>query len=222
MRTSETRGAVAMGGTTLSLAVPIGVSGAFLHDPGRFIEIHRLSAEFGKVKARLEEVEVRLRNCNEPEWLFRFGKTCERKKGNPKEELPALAEKLEADRARLRAQMEELQLKLREFEPTLNLTTHSLVETASALQLAPRPTQRMQQPEVAARNAVVDAHLDDPNPAICEILDQEFPYTDRPASELPDLWFRDFGVKTFVEAYKKCPNRVQKLISVRRRKHGLP
>lgn len=208
--------------TIPSLAAPIGVSGAFLHDTGRFIEIRRLSAEFRKVKSQLYEVEARLLSCNDPEWLFRFGKTCQRKKSDPKEGLPALAEKLEADRARLRAQMEELQLKLRELEPTLNLTTHGLVEPASALQLAPRPTQRMQQPEVAARNAVIDARLDHPDLAICEILDLEFCYADRRPSELPDRWVRDFGVKTFTEAYEKCPNRVHKMISVRRRKRRLP
>lgn len=211
-----------MGETTVSLAVPIGVSGAFLHDPDRFIEIHRLSAEFHKVKAQLQEVEARHRGCNDPEWLFRFGKTCQRENRDPKEEHPALAKKLEADRAGFRAQMEELQLKLRELEPTLPLTTHSLVEPTLPAQFAPKPTHRMKQPEVAARNTVIDARLDHSDLAICEILDVEFPFTDRPARELPDGWVRDFSAKTFVEAYQECPNRVHKLISVRRRKRRLP
>ena len=206
----------------LSLAVPIGVSGAFLYDMERFLEIRRLSAELRSVQAELYEVEARLLNCNDPEWLSRFGNACQRKKCDPKEALPALTEKLEADRARLTARREELRLNLLKLEPTLHLTMHSLVEPASALQLAPRPAQRMQQPEVAARNAVIDSQLDLPNLAICEILDVEFPFTDRPARELPDGWVRDFSVKTFLEAYQECPNRVHKMISVRRRKHGLP
>jgi len=207
---------------TLNLAVPIGVSGAFLYDMERFLEIRRLSAELRSVQAELYEVEARLLSCNDPEGLSRFGNACQRKKCDPKEALPALTQKLEADRARLKAQMEELRLNLLKLEPTLHLTMHSLVEPPSPLQLAPRATHRRQDPAVAARNAVIDAYLDQPDLAICEILDQEFPRTDGPAPELPDSWFRDFGVKTFIEAYKKCPNRVHKMISVRRRKRRLP
>lgn len=162
--------------TIPSLAVPIGVSGAFLHDTGRFIEIRRLSAELFKVRAQLQEVEARLLSCNDPEWLFRFGNTCQRNKRDPKEELPALTEKLEADRARLKARMEELRLKLLELEPTLHPTMHSLVEPPSLVQLAPRATHRRQDPAMAARNAVIDSYLDHPDLAICEILDLEFSY----------------------------------------------
>jgi len=207
---------------TPSLAVPLGVSGAFLCDVERFHKIRRLSAELRTVRAQLCEVEARLRNCNDPDWLFRFGNACQRRRCDPKESLPALAGKLEADRIRLKAQMEELRLKLHELEPTLHLPAHSLVEPASVAQLAPRATHRMKDPALAGRNAVIDARLDHPALAICEILDQEFPFTDRPASQLPDRWVRDFGVKTFVEAYGRCPNRVLKMISVRRRKCLLP
>ena len=201
---------------TPSLAVSIGVSGAFLCDVERFHKIRRLSAELRTVRAQLCEVEARLRNCNDPDWLFRFGNACQRRRCDPKESFPALAEKLGADRVRLGAQMEELRRKLLELEPTFPLTAHSL------LQFGPRATRRMKDPAVAARDAVIDARLDHPAPAICEILDQEFPFTGRPAPELPDRWFRDFGVKTFVQAYRKCPNRVRKMISVRRRKCVLP
>ena len=207
---------------TPSLAAPLGASGAFLCDVARFHEIRRLMAELHTVQAQLCEVDARLLNCNHPDWLFHFGNACRRKRRDPKEALPAFAGKLEADRVRLRANMEELRLKLLELEPTLHLTTHSLVEPASVAQLAPRATHRMKDHAVAARNAVIDAHLDHPALAICEILDQEFPFTDRPASQLPDRWVRDFGVKIFVEAYRRCPNRVRKMISVRRRKCLLP
>jgi hypothetical protein len=207
--------------TMPSAGVPIGVSGVFLRDADSFVQIHRLWAELRKLNARYREVEVRLRRCNDPDWLVRFGKSCQRKRRDPKQELPTLATKLEVEKALLVVQIDEVRHKLLELDPTVLSVIDSLIEPSSSFRLA-RGSARRTNPDVAARNTVIDANIEQPNKAICETLDLEFPYTDRPATELPDSWVRDFDVKTFVEALQMCPNRVHKMISLRRHKRLLP
>jgi len=205
----------------LALSGPVGVSGAFLIDKKRFSEIHKLSAEYSRLRSRLAEVLYKLRCCNDSEWLSSFENRYLRLKRDPKRELIELTDRLEIEKAALAARVAESRKRLLQLEPTALDLNYSLVGASSAYG-APftRPaSKRERNPAIEARNKVIDCLLHLPNDlAICKAWDDQFPATqDRPAPQFPDRWFERFGVKSFVEAYFKAPHLVHTLIGKRRR-----
>ena len=204
----------------LDLSVPVGVSGAFLCDRARFYEIRELLTEFDRSNSRLSEVEYGLLCCNDPQWLAKFEGRCRQLNRDLEQELVKRAESLEAEKKSLTERIAELRQKLLALEPSA-LQVHTTLVGPSILY--PQPLlnsgpRKERNAAVAARNAAIDCYLQLPNDlAICEALDDEFPPTkDRPAPQFPDPWFQKFGVKSFVEAYYKCPHLVHTLIGKRR------
>jgi hypothetical protein len=205
----------------LALSGPVGVSGAFLVDKKRFSAIQKLSVDYSRLSSRLAEVQYKLRCCNDSEWLASFENRCRRLKRDPERELVELADSLEIEKAALTTKVAESRLKLLQLEPTALDLNYSLVG-ASSQYGAPftRPaSKRERNPALEARNKVIDCLLHLLNDlAICKALDEEFPPTkDRPASQFPNRWFVRLGVKSFEEAYCKCPHLVHTLIWKRRR-----
>jgi hypothetical protein len=196
------------------------VSGKFLCDKETFSEIRKLFAEFRGLSSKLGKVEYDLRCFDDPEWIASFEKQCQRLKRDPKRQLIARADSLETQKAALASQIDEVRHKLLLLEPTALDIRHSLVGApAQYWHPLPSPKRRKEKnAAVEARNAAIDCLLHLPNDlAICKALDDEFPPTqDRPAPQLPNSWFERFGVKSFVEAYRKCPHCVHTMIGKRR------
>jgi hypothetical protein len=208
-----------MNETGLALSAPVGVSGAFLVDKKLFSEIQKLSAEYLRLSSRLAEVLYKLRCCNDPQWFISFENRCRRLKRDPERELVELADSLEIEKAALTAREEETRQKLLQLEPTALDLSHTLAGAASQYRAPFTASKREKNPAIEARNKVIDCLLHLPNDlAICIALDEEFPPTkDRPASQFPNRWFVRLGVKSFEEAYRKCPHLVHTLIWKRRR-----
>jgi hypothetical protein len=206
----------------LNLSVPIGVSGAFLTDKARFSEIRQLFTEYSLLIERLAKAQHGLHNCMHPEWLFSFGNRCRRLRLDPNQELVEQERKLSIERTELTIGIEEVRRQLLQLEPRALDACHTMVGALPFLShrrdLQESKRQGRKTPAVEARNSVIDCHLKLPNLGICQELDGEFPYTDRPAPQFPDNWFRCFNVKSFLEAYEhgECSRLVQTMISKRR------
>jgi hypothetical protein len=206
---------------TVDVTFPVGVSGMFLRDKVKFSQLDSLFAELSSARKRLSDAEAQLRNCNHPAWLISFEKRCRRLKREPKQELISLVCKLEAEKIVLQATINDVRHKLRQLEPTAFDTITTLA--GLHLPMAVPARRRMPNPDVIARNAVIDAHLDHSDFAICQILDVEFSSSNgRIAAGLPDSWEIEYGVLTFCEAYHQCPQLVHTLISKRRGRNPLP
>lgn len=204
----------------LELSVPVGVSGAFLRDKNRFAEIRRLYSEFNHLCSMLEDIERKLHSCNDPEWLTAFERRCLRLKRDAETALVAEESKLQTRRAELASSKEETRQKLLELEPSALDVHHTL--GGSSRYLNPpveRRRQKQVSPEVGTRNKAIDSLLHLSNLGICKELDDMFPYSDRPAPQLPHAWPGRFDVKTFEEAYenKVCRHLVHTMISKRRK-----
>lgn len=205
----------------LALSGPVGVSGAFLIDKERFSEIQKLSAEYSRLSSRLAEVLYKLRCCNDPQWFISLENRCRRLKRDSKQELVELVDVLEIEKAALTTKVAESRRKLLQLEPTALDLNHTLVGASSqyGAPLTRPASKRERNPAIEARNKVIDCLLHLPNDlAICKALDEEFPPPkDRPASQFPNRWFVRLAVKSFEEAYCKCPHLVHTLIWKRRR-----
>lgn len=208
----------------LDLKVPMGVSGAFLHDTQRFAEISTLSAEYRQLSSRLRKVEYDLNCCNYPAWLQSFEKQCRRLKRDPNLELRRRAEQLEEQKSFLIKQLDDTRTRLHALEPTALEVHHTLsgLVPSNRRPEATSVSSRRENSDVAARNAVIDSLLDQPALGICSELDDRFPANDRPAAQFVDSWFRKFAVKAFIQAYnhEQCRRLVHTLISKRRKLRG--
>ena len=207
---------------TVETTVRWGISGQFMNNKEHFSQISRLFADLSSASSKLQTIEAQLWNCNQPAWLNSFANRCQRLKRDPGKELISLVYKLEAKKTALEATVSATRANLLELEPSALDTRKTLAGPFSTFSTLP-VAQRMKDPDVTARNVVIDAYLDQPDVAICQILDTEFPADDgRPATGLPENWVTQFNVLTYCDAYERCRQRVQTLISKRRRKKHLP
>jgi hypothetical protein len=201
----------------VNLSVLIGISGAFLTDPARFSKISDLFAELSQGESRLTRVKAQLDNCNHPLWLNSFGRRCERRKRDPRLELPSLVSGLEAEKKQLELRITDVRRDLAQLEPTAVNVTTALAEPVSGFSTSP-VKRRVQNPDMAARNALIDSLLEESDLAICKALDFDLARPDgRPTMGLPQSWVSAFNVHTFCAAYSRCPKLVHTLISKRRR-----
>jgi hypothetical protein len=218
---------VVMNDQGLELAVPVGVSGAFLRDRKRFEEIRKFRAEFNRSCSMLLETEQKLDLSVDPEWLTAFEQRCNRRKRNLEMALIDEAKSLEEQRTELAARKEEARQKLLELEPhAMDDVRYSLVGCPSQNPYfgVGRTQRRQANPDVKTRNEAIDCLLDLPVLGICKWLDDTFPHSGNPAPQFPDTWFKRFGVSTFEQAYnnKKCKHLVRTMISKRRNKRQSP
>lgn len=205
----------------LDFSAPVGVSGLFLSDDARFLEIRNLLVELDRLNLRLNKTEYDLACCNDPKWLDAFRERCRRSNRDAKQDLVLHAAGLETEKRSLIEKIDQLKQKLLELEPSA-LQVHTSLAGARALCL-PVPSDvtptRVKDPNVASRNKAIDCLLHLRNFAICKELDDMFPPPHAP--QLLDGWFRRFGVKSFVEAYRKCPRLVHAMIGRRRKLKSL-
>jgi hypothetical protein len=206
----------------LELAVPVGVSGAFLRDRNRFEEIRKLRTEFNRLCSMHLETERKLDLFLDPEWLTAFEQRCKRLKRNLEIALIDEDERLERQSTELAARKEEARQRLLELEPNALDVRHLLVGCPSQCPIFPvkRTQQRRTNPEVKTRNEAIDCMLHLSDLGICGELDDLFPKSERPAPQLLDSWVQRFGVTTFVEAYEneECKHLVHSMFSKRRDK----
>lgn len=212
-----------MDDSTLDLSAPIGVSGIFLTDTAKFTELHRQFAELLSITSRFEGVDARIRNCNDPAWLISFEKRCLRLNRDPRTELPELVQDLESQKNKLQAQKDETEKTILQLEPTALDVSRTLAPRFGVFSGQREYPRLKKNPDIAARNTIIDARLDEPNEVICNALDFELGQPDRPTQGIPDSWIKKYGVKTFREAYNRCPNLVHAMIWKRRaRRHSPP
>jgi hypothetical protein len=212
----------------LELSLPLGVSGAFFHDRGRYTTVRNLLKEFNRLSRLVVETEQKLDSINDPEWLNVFGR-WRKPVGLAELEITL---NLEADGLEKRlvdfaAKRNDLRQEILKLEPHAFDVRRSLVGCHPYFRFADDELNLLAEPnpEVKARNAVIDCFLAETNLGICGELDEAFPKpSDRPARQFPDTWFLKFDVTTFVEAYndKRCRPLVHSMISKRRRKRAFP
>jgi hypothetical protein len=212
----------------LELSVPLGISGAFLRDRVRFTALRDLLKKFNHLGRLVYETEQKLDSINDPEWLSVFER---RRKPVELAELE-ITLKLEADGLEKRlvdftAERNDLCQEILRLEPHAFDVRRSLVGCYPHFPFAYDGLKRRAEPnpEVKARNAVIDCFLGQTDSGICGELDEAFPkLPDRPARQFPDTWFLRFGITTFVEAYEdeRCRPLVHAMISKRRRKRRFP
>jgi hypothetical protein len=206
----------------VDVSVPFGVSGAFLTDEKKFSVICSLSSKLSTGADRLRRIESKLTDCNRPPWLLSFKKKCLRRRQDFRTELVSLVQRLESEKAALTATIARIQADLTELGPTIPETITSLAFSHQASSRS-RLMSSDSNPDVVARNAIIDGHLGERDRAICIALDETFPTPEgRPAKGLPDNWFTTYGAYTYCQAYEKCRQLVQTVISKRRRLARLP
>jgi len=206
---------------TVDVSSPIGVSGAFisLAQAGKLAEVSSAVLEYQSLVSQLARVEEKLEDCNNSVFLIRLAEKCRKRRQDFVSELKKLTQSLETKKTQLHTRLTEIKQHLIDEYPTLDGSL-SGVMPASVPILTPAPRTGRPYPGVAGRNAVIDKYLQESDLDICKKLDFNFMRDGKVSSEyLPASWTRDFGVRTFVGAYREhgCRNRVHKLISGRRR-----
>jgi hypothetical protein len=210
-----------MSETVETTTVPFGISGQFLFNPEKFFEISRLSAELDSSSSKLQTVEEQRRRCNDTVWLISFENRCQRLKRDSRHELVSLVEKLETQKAILQAAVDNTRQAILKLEPSA-LETKTTVAGSLPMYPATPVRRREGNPELIARNAVIDDHPNESTKSICKLLDFHLGVPGRCTPGIPPSWVNKFGVTTFTDAYRVCSQLVHTLISKLRRKRRLP
>lgn len=195
-------------------------SGRFLKmvQSGRADTVIGLLVKRVAIASALGQIEAKLRACNDPVALTEFAVWCHKSKRNFGSELPKKAQALEAQKLQWQTELKQIDQLLAQEKAEFEWTT-----STEANSLVPRVV-RATDPLLAARNSIIDQNLDQSHEEICTLLDFDLARDDGALPQgFPDTWVRDYGVHTFVEAYRhtECRNRVHKMFSARRRQ-GLP
>ncbi len=198
-----------------TVTMPVGVSGTFIRsfDASRLSALCDLSLDFSNLTARKRRIEEALRNCNDPVWLARFAERVG--PSNFKASLVQRASALEAELAELLPKWEVLQNELQHLDPAIpqSIEVHSV---AAPKRSGPSGTRRAIRHGnlVAKRMGVIRKYKDQSHLQICRELDEALQDQTR-AVPVPSTWVRDFGVKSYVGAYRipACRPRVHRLIS---------
>lgn len=205
-----------MNGCEATVTVPVGFSGAFIgtHNRSRLEMLFSQVLKFDRLIARKRKIEQELNNCNNPVWLARF--SWELGLRDFDEELTTRASELEAKRAELLTRLETVREQLEQEFPGVAGEIES--RSPASRNVVPNSGKRKQpahRSPVAERNRLIRRYRDLPHLQMCHGLDDAFPPGASPARQLPNSWVRDFGVKSFVEAYRhpECRSRVHRLIS---------
>jgi hypothetical protein len=190
------------------------VSGKFITmaQQGNLMTVSWMIQERTTIAAHLQQVEKKLLACNNPLALASLAEWCERGKKDFRTELIGRAAKLETKKCELKVELQQIDEGLVNnmgFEWTFALDFASLIEISKP----PDPT-------VAVRFMIVNKNRGKSAFEICKILDSHLRDGELPAGFFPTRWTEDYGVTTFVDAYRhpKCRNRVESLISKHRKK----
>jgi hypothetical protein len=206
---------------TVETSVRQGISGQFLDNPETFSKISRLFVDLSSANNKLQKLEEQHLNCNQPAWLNSFANRCQRLKRDPKPGLVSLVEKLETQKAIFQAAVDNTRQAILKLEPSA-LDTKTSLAGSPTMYLATPIKRWIGNPDVVSRNAFIDAHFDQLDEKLCNLLDFELGFPGRCTPGIPNSWVNKFGVTTFTDAYRECPQLVHTLISKRRRKRQLP
>jgi hypothetical protein len=195
----------------------VGSSGKFidLARSGRLLDVSSLIQERAEAAEYLKQITAKLEACNSPARLAEFAIWCGEKKKDFGSALRKTVRELEKRKCELQAKLRQIDRAFAREKTNLELTQDSVAATS----LVPKVTRGGGLPSVAIRNAVIDKNLYLSHINICKRLDLELGRVGQCTPGLPDSWTEDFGVKTFVEAYRhsECrKRRVHKMLSVRR------
>jgi hypothetical protein len=192
------------------------VSGTFLMlaQNGNLMTVTQMIQERARIAADLQRVEEKLLSCNNPLALARYARSCEKRNKDFGTELRRLAVKLETQKCELTLALQQID----EQFAQQNLGFKWMITTAfvSLLPTANAPPD----PVVALRYMIIDQNLGKPHSEICQLLDFPWREGESPTGFFPDSWTRDYGVKTFVAAYRhpNCRKRVEPMISKRNKR----
>jgi hypothetical protein len=185
------------------------VSGTFITmaEKGTLSAVSFIIHERTRIAAHLQQVEQKLLACNNPLALAFLADWCERGNKDFGTELRKRVDELEAKKCELNTELQQIDERLaREntgSEWTFAPDFVSLIEIS-------RPPD----PTVAVRFMIINKNPGKSAFEICKILDAHLRDGELPVGFFPNTWMEDFGVTTFVDAYRhpKCSNRVQKMI----------
>jgi hypothetical protein len=198
------------------------MSGHFIEmaKAGTLAAISELIRECERLTDRLDDIEERLRACNNPIALARLEADCRLRRVDFVTQLQKLVRELEGDKAVTMAKLQQAKDRIVCEEPGLSTSTLVMPSAPPVLALRRMKVKREIDPNLITRGAVIDHNLDSPDLDICKKLDQLNRQGDQPNDQIPSSWYDKFGVKTFVQAYRHpgCRKLVHKMFSVRRRR----
>ncbi len=214
METNDTRNGPIDTGHCLN---ELPVSGAFLMlaQNGTLMTVCEMIQQRTKIAAEIQKVEQQLRSCNHPYAVPDFVEWCEERRKEFASEFIKRVEELENRRSELMVAQQRIDEQLAQLN--LNFEWTLVADFVSLI-----PETRGCNPGVDHRNFVIDANRKQSQLDICKHLDSIFCDRERPPGFFPENWTEDFGVSTFVEAYRhpKCKNRVGAMISKRAGRHA--
>ena len=153
-------------------------------------------------------MEKKLLSCNDWQALAEYGLWCETSE--------ICATKLKELAAKLETKKSELKIKLQRVDE--QLAQHGIASewtiTPDCIRLIPTAARALD-PGVILRSMVMTQNRGKTDLEICRSLDSYWRDGQLPAGFFPASWTRDFGVKTFVQAYchPDCRKRVEPMIS---------
>ena len=195
----------------------VGASGQFINclRNGRYSVVSELVQDRLRLSQELAELKGKLRGCNS--WAT-LGEFAHRHRIGPQDtvtKLRTLVTDLETRKSDLVAKLGAVDAQLAREGVVGEWETIP----SPPMCLIPRVV-RVPDESVAERNKIIDANSRFSDQRICKLLDEHFSCNgDEPCYHLPKGWMKAFGVETFCAAYlhTKCRNRIQPMISKRRR-----
>jgi hypothetical protein len=206
---------------SFDVSTAVGTSGWFLRlaAEGRLEDVSALVLKRTKLASNLVWVEKLLLACNDHRALSEFAVWCLAHRKSFISELVKWNKKLEARKAMLQAKLRDIDRRLAELSTEEPLGDEWTTSTEPMTSLVPKIV-RNPNLRLAERNDIIDHNVEKTTREICSILDLNLA-RDGIVDEgyFPERWTEDFGVRNFVNAYRnqRCHNRVEKMISVRRR-----
>ncbi len=197
----------------IDVSVP-SVSGMFidLDERGLLDECPGLVQRFTTLDDQIRKTNAELKQINDPEWVLRYVAQVRRKGKNFRAALEQRATALESRKKKLLSEKAEIENRLHEIAPGMKIPELKvrLPEVAPA-------DQGNRDPDVSERNRWIRklAQAGLSNRDICRRLDLELgQHGDDPSRGLPDRWFTEYGIRTYLAAYKHSDtkNPMQKMI----------
>jgi hypothetical protein len=129
--------------------------------------------------------------------LAEFALWCTKRRKRSDSELLKKVHALESKTLQLQTALQQIDSQLAQENLDFEWTTSS-----ETIGLVPK-VLRTSDLSVAARNDLIDQNLSRPNKEICRLLDMNFSRDEAtPAEGFPATWWRKYGVKTYVQAYR--------------------
>jgi hypothetical protein len=203
----------------ITLTNELGASGKFIElaRNGQLVAVSEAIRDRVRITKEIADVEGKLRSCNDPARLAAFAIWCSTRKVDFSSRLRDLVVELEARKSQLLTKLLEIEQRLSQENPSLEWE----VDSGPSTSLVPQRLRKKSDPSLVKRNAIIDANLNVPTEEICKTLD-DAARGDEIIEWLPIGWTRNYGVGTFLQAYRhsQCRDLVHRMISGRRHPHA--